>query len=237
MIVGITANKSHGKDRFANEVMGVATQRGWSGLVGTRSFADRLKTGCINVLGLPRAMFYDAHLKEALFEVPIELDKYLERFSAEFELALKPQGKLAKNPREVLQFIGTEYVRSEQDDYWLNSLLRGITTCHDCRRNVPHECSVRLKGRATTPGLHLIPDCRFLNEAEAIKSVGGKVIRIVREGMPEGDGHRSEMEMALIEPDVTILTPHMLEGPNQAALKLFNDPESFFQGEKVIDLR
>lgn len=236
MIIGITANKSHGKDRFANEVLALAADRGWSGYINTKSFADRLKKGCVNVLGLPRPMFYDTHLKETPFDKPIALDDYLDRFSVEFELVLEKQGKFAKSPRQVLQYIGTEYVRSAQDDYWLVCLLRSLTSCDECRRNVPHECSTKLRGRASTPGIHLIPDCRYLNEASAIRSVGGKIVRIVREGMPAPDLHQSEMEMSKIVADTTIYTLHYLEGPNTAALELFRDPYGFFKRSEY-DLR
>lgn len=201
-----------------------------------RSFADRLKKGCVNVIGLPRPMFYDTILKETPFDRPIDLDSHLERFSEEFELPLQPRGKLAHSPREVLQYVGTEYVRTVQESFWVYSLLRGMTSCEDCRRNVPHDCSTGLRGRSSTPGIHLIPDCRFVNEAAAIRSVGGKVVRIVREGMPPADTHASESEMARIEPDVTIYTPHMLEGDNKAAQTLFADPHAFFL-KSVYDLR
>lgn len=41
----------------------------------------------------------------------------------------------------------------------------------------------------------VIPDVRFLNEAEAIRNEGGLLLKILRPGK-HGDGHRSETELA-----------------------------------------
>lgn len=75
--------------------------------------------------------------------------------------------------RELLQRVGTECFRNNVNkDFWVTRLLSLITSDHDTK-------------------LHIIPDTRFPNEADAIKKRGGYVIRIDRDGLPEND-HLSE---------------------------------------------
>lgn len=50
----------------------------------------------------------------------------------------------------------------------------------------------------------IVDDCRHLNEAEAVREVGGIVIRIIRRGQKNDDTHATEKEMDEIEPDYTI---------------------------------
>jgi hypothetical protein len=50
----------------------------------------------------------------------------------------------------------------------------------------------------------VVPDVRYLNEAEHVRALGGLVIRIERPGLTADDGHVSETEQDHIVPDVTI---------------------------------
>jgi hypothetical protein len=72
--------------------------------------------------------------------------------------------------REVMQFIGTDIFRSMHMNVWVDSTLKKIV-----RENVP---------------VSIVTDCRFPNEIEAIKSNGGKVIRLTRD--PFHSDHISE---------------------------------------------
>jgi hypothetical protein len=68
-------------------------------------------------------------------------------------------------PRWVLQYWGTEVCRKGfHDDVWIASLENKLRNSRD---DV------------------VISDCRFPNEIKAIKSAGGKVIRVTRGGNPE----------------------------------------------------
>lgn len=98
------------------------------------------------------------------------------------------------SPRLVMQLSGTELFRKALpalcpdfaditgDMVWIKSLER----------------------RVKDKGDVVIPDVRFLNEARAIKNAGGYIIRIERPGLPDTDGHASEMEMDQIIPDFRI---------------------------------
>lgn len=78
-----------------------------------------------------------------------------------------------KSPRHLLQIIGTECFRKQVDpDFWVKVGIKHFTTFKD--RNI------------------VIPDCRFPNEVEAIKKLGGVVIRVVREDWTVKDEHESE---------------------------------------------
>jgi len=59
------------------------------------------------------------------------------------------------------------------------------------------------KATANLPGV-VVDDVRFLNEADAIKTRSGILIRINRVGLESNDQHISEVEMDSIEPDFTI---------------------------------
>lgn len=68
----------------------------------------------------------------------------------------------ATTPRDILQRVGTEAMRRGFDEnIWVQSVYRRIT-------------------RPGAPIRFIITDCRFPNEAEAIKHWGGKVYRIDR---------------------------------------------------------
>lgn len=78
--------------------------------------------------------------------------------------------------REILQKVGTECFRNNiHTDFWVTRLFSRIT--QDKETN-----------------LHIIPDTRFPNEADAIKNAGGYVIRIERDGLHRND-HASETSL------------------------------------------
>jgi hypothetical protein len=89
-----------------------------------------------------------------------------------------------QSPREIMQKMGTEAVRGVWEDAWVESL----------------KCRVRGLGD------FVITDCRFQNEADAIRSLGGKIIRIVRVRVGDRiqDLHASETAQDAIKADKTI---------------------------------
>lgn len=84
-------------------------------------------------------------------------------------LSIAPFGKHAK----LLQWWGTEYRRTQDSDYWVNTLVGRIT-----REN---------------PDIALITDTRFKNEAQAVKDLGGYTLNVSRKnanGSPYVDPSR-----------------------------------------------
>lgn len=79
--------------------------------------------------------------------------------------------EFGKSPRELMQLLGTEFGRFMiKSTIWVDATMRKIN---------PEENIV-------------IDDVRFPNEAAAIHARGGKIVRIVRENLEQGDSHISE---------------------------------------------
>ena len=188
-VYGITGSKGHGKDTFARLVQEECAKQAESrrGTAKTTfevgHFAGALKRMSARIFGLTEDQMHDPARKEEPLKAPLHLDLFVGAMQNETGLPIRPAGKVATTPREVMQFFGTEYVRRAQDDYWVQRLLGDTAS----QRRV------------------LVPDTRFPNEAEALRSVGGRIIKVVRIDAPAStDGHASEKEMASIEPDLLL---------------------------------
>lgn len=78
-----------------------------------------------------------------------------------------------KTPRQVLQMLGTNFFREQiRRDFWIRVAERKLTDL-------------------IAQGPVLVDDCRFDNEAQLIRDLGGIVIEIVRPGVTRGT-HASE---------------------------------------------
>jgi hypothetical protein len=85
-----------------------------------------------------------------------------------------------KTPREVLQYVGTDLFRAWIPDIWIKAALYYIDdNLSDC-------------------DLVVIPDCRFPNEAEAVKERGGRVYRVDRPSLGPTPAAAHESERALL---------------------------------------
>lgn len=178
-IYGISGAKGHGKDTFCNLVL--ENSRGKS--FDVQHFADALKTMASRIFSIPLECFMDPSKKEIPFTIPLELDLFVPAMAIETGLPIVTKGFVAKHPRDVMQLFGTEYVRSIQDDYWI---CRTISKIGSSKKT-------------------LIPDTRFVKEADGIRSLNGKIIEIIRIDLPEsGDLHSSETERSLIKPDLVV---------------------------------
>jgi hypothetical protein len=89
-----------------------------------------------------------------------------------------------KSPRQLMQLLGTEVGRAIDPEVWVKSLVARVDS----------ESSVRL---------WLVPDCRFANEARALRRIDAKLVRVIRPGF-FGDDHASETEQAYVKVDVEI---------------------------------
>lgn len=84
------------------------------------------------------------------------------------------------NFRLILQGWGTDYRRHlHGNNYWINK-------CKD---------SIRFAIERHPSALIIVPDVRFLNEAEAIKKLGGLLWQVKRQQKGDCDIHSSETEL------------------------------------------
>jgi hypothetical protein len=102
---------------------------------------------------------------------------------------LQPYCGNAKKPtfRAFLQHFGSEVMRGVNDNIWID-----CTLCN-CREDA------------------IISDCRFPNEAKAVKARGGIVIKVVRPDAKAEDSHQSETLIDEIDADYTIWNDTTLE--------------------------
>ena len=84
-------------------------------------------------------------------------------------------------PRALMQWHGTEYRRAQDSEYWVKKAMA--------------------KCVGTGPVLYVIDDCRFENEAKAIKDAGGVLVRVVNPNAPtpSNPDHPSETGLDLWE--------------------------------------
>ena len=96
--------------------------------------------------------------------------------------------------RECLQIVGTDAMRNNvHPNVWVNALFADYIPVHT--DHVP--------GGFEWPNW-IITDCRFENEAEAVKARGGVVVRINRPGIEAVNAHPSETALDNWSFDYTI---------------------------------
>jgi hypothetical protein len=76
--------------------------------------------------------------------------------------------------RGLLQRLGTEAGRQTLwDSIWIDAAFHGLDPA----------------------GNYVVTDCRFPNEAEAVRQRGGKIVRVTRSGVGPANGHPSETSL------------------------------------------
>jgi hypothetical protein len=109
-------------------------------------------------------------------------------------------------PRKILQWWGTEYRRADNDRYWLEKVERQIVQEPDTN--------------------FVITDVRFIGEADAVKAMGGQLIRVHRQVVEDAwhlaqqdaatAAHSSDTEMAEYPVDHAFIN---VEGAAMAGLE------------------
>lgn len=122
----------------------------------TTSFAGPLKDLCSTVFGWPREMLEGDTEHSRDFRESVDL------------YWSKKLGISNFTPRLAFQLIGTDVMRTHFDvNVWINSLEYRVKKLHN-----EHKCVV-------------ISDCRFKNEVNLVKELGGVVIQVERGERPE----------------------------------------------------
>lgn len=161
------------------------------------AFADNLKKLCMGVFGLTKYQVHTQSGKVRNFKIPITATMndvwgicYWLTLKNDFKFTVIELIKIKKklvgvkfyNPRQILQHIGCEVLRGcIRDDFHLNVFKNNI----DNKDNI------------------VVPDVRYKNEADLIKSIGGRVIRINRTTETK-NSHESENGLNGYEFDAVI---------------------------------
>lgn len=138
------------------------------------NFADRLKESTCNIFGIEPALVWGSNEdKETLTNIKMS-DFGFAFLPKEIE-EMKKEGIYNKpiTVRKLLQLFGTKVCRRIQDSCWIDRCIQDIKI---------EECPI-----AT------VSDCRFINEVEAMKKIGAKIIKFKR----KIDEDKDESEIAL----------------------------------------
>lgn len=152
-------------------------------VVGFTGYAGCGKDTAADVLemfGYKRLAFADSlrRVVNELYDIPFE--SMTDRKLKEQPLTTPPY----KSPREILQYMGTEAVRSFYAETWVDKVRRTIENNPDQR--------------------YVITDWRFPNEGEMLKDICGLRARINRKGLVRTHAHSSEAYIETMEVDLEI---------------------------------
>lgn len=192
MIIGITGKAQSGKDTVCKIIQLIDLYSGTDSIKEEfvlnylnhpicrttekwekHAFADKLKECAAIILGVDRAYFEDNLFKKQFTSIPLS----------------NKEGEPMTN-REFLQYFGTEVGRNIDKDLWVKSLINEYTL----RLSSNPYIGLDNDGNAIYAYdsiFWIVPDVRFPNEADAIKKIGGTIIKINREGSGAGN-HISE---------------------------------------------
>ena len=218
MILGISGRKQAGKNTVANILHGIALKdqglvkdwnlggdgqlviltedsngvRGWGEFDISRkddeftqyadlnmwpyvklySFADYLKWICCNLFDIPKECIWGTDEQKNRTQEHLLWENLPTQRGVSLNTGMHTR-KGAMTSREFMQYFGTDIMRKMYEPIWVNSCIKTIQT--------------------EQPELAVIADARFPNEAKAIESVGGAVIRLTRKVFD--DNHSSEVAL------------------------------------------
>lgn len=176
------------------------------GLIGRkRSGKDTFASALAEVGGYTRVAFADPLKQAALALDPIvgpaplpgDCVSSYRRLSEVVEaLGWETAKDVVPEVRPVLQRLGTDAIRALDDNFWV-------------------EAGMERAGAIGGPVV--FTDCRFPNEADAIRAAGGFIVRINRDLPDDGDKHPSEVALDDYEADAEYDNNRPLEDMLEAA--------------------
>lgn len=237
-IIGFVAPKQGGKDTSAAILIEGKKAN------GKLSFAGPLKEICSKVFGIPAQVLNDPVFKERPFKEPITLTKkHLRDIKNECVLRLDPvqgstllynpnkasvigiEGRVLTSPRELMQFVGTDFIRQRIFGGWHLHAAFSTQTLAKYQKN----------------SVYCVTDIRFVNEYLFLKERLGDDFRCFYVERPEAEEqlkhatHPSELETqkikALLPPENIIKNDGDLDDLKKKlyALKLTGEVKKGFQ--------
>ncbi len=192
-VIGFVGPKGSGKDTSADLLKSMGKSR------GKLSFAGPLKKLCSKVFEIPLATFNDPILKEKPFEemkrfgkpiilttsllrqVKKECPKFLSEYSETdpaqmiYNIDRVPvnglEGRVFKTPRELLQIIGTQFIRERVYKEWHMRAAFSKTALLECDQSK----------------VYCVTDIRFPNEYEFLKEKFGDAFECYYVERPEAE--------------------------------------------------
>lgn len=169
-IIGFVGPKSAGKDASAKILIDSKLAE------GRIAFADPLKKICTEVFSIPPKMFTDPVFKEQPFTEPViltakilrKIRDYCNKWVPEYDkngkglynsqraIISSIENKTINNPRELLQIVGSEFIRDQIYHKW--HMLAAFSPLN-----------IKLKSEGT----YCVTDIRFVNEYEYLVDVFG----------------------------------------------------------------
>lgn len=166
------------------------------GHVEVVSFADALKEMCSEQFGWDRRAL-DRDDAAAIHGY---------RSALEYKEAESPGTRWTR--RQILQHLGTEGFRAIDPEHWIKKTRERMQA-------------------AVRAGFHVVvPDVRFLNEVQAIRDVGGLIVRLEREGnarTTSSTTHASEQEWRAARADFAFRFPDGIEHVKAGARRFFEE--------------
>lgn len=195
MIIGLSGYAKSGKDEVAKIIQELQT--GWQ----IKKFSGALKKVASLLTGIPQDKFEDQEFKQSYlgseWSLPVETPLDVVFGDVQFMQMM--------SVREFLQKLGTDAVRDGlHPNAWVNAAMVGYYPIH--HDHAPNGIEY--------PNW-IFTDCRFPNEAQAIKDRGGVIIRIDRPGVGPVNDHPSETALDDWDFDYKILNASDLESLKQ----------------------
>lgn len=184
IIIGLTGANGAGKDTAASMLAGVLRNYGIQS--ATLAFADALYEEVAAAFGVTvKGLKSRVWKEEPQGHLALEFCKAKPFVDA---MASKVPIDAWLSPRQILQYWGTEYRRTQQPDYWVQRLQAKVQELH-------------------AAGILdvVITDVRFADEAAALRAMGGQIWRIDRPNLVAAStGHVSEVSGQEFQPEATI---------------------------------
>ena len=206
VIVGVKGTKGSGKDTVADMIRYImeagTTQASYDNYIWfTKNrdgeldvpilhFADKIKDDLSLILNINRSCFDDSKYKDELYyhfrtgsfikkiDATVPIDEITIKDLAENTLAkLRESFKddCVIKLRTLMQYYGTEVMRNHiGKEGWVNSTINKAIQLRDYY------------------GFAVIADVRFVNEWQAVRNVGGKIVHVVRDRLEDKVEHSSE---------------------------------------------
>lgn len=196
ILIGLTGYAAVGKDTVAD----LLAYQGFCKM----AFADALRAEVSTAFGIGMDLLTNRIAKErpqqalAIGNGPTDFRTYLAM--AQPSAAFTATGSLSdewlhapRSPRQIMQWWGTEYRRKQSPNYWIMTMQARINA--QLRNGFP-----RL----------VITDCRFDNEVDLLRTMGGEIWQITRPGHTGSteNGHVSTNGGDRFKPEVVIANTH-----------------------------